>query len=497
MIPVIISGGSGSRLWPVSRETSPKPFLKLADGFSLLQNTFIRAANLTQVTTILTVTNEKLHFRMQDEYQQLINSEKFTNNTPTCDFILEPFGRNTAAATINACLFVSTNHPDDEIVLILPADHLISDTNAFTQAVDRAMQLAKQNYIVTFGIKPEYAETGYGYIEADTTKLLNNSNENDRKNVARNDAENAYLVKKFVEKPDLITAEKYLSSGNYLWNSGMFCAKASTLLKEFATYAKELLELTTISFKQAQLDKFKNSHIMHLAQQSFMPVPNISIDYALCEKSQQMAVLPCHLKWSDIGSWLSIAQTLPQDVNHNALIGESILHNTHDCLIYSTDRIVAGVDIDNLIIVDTPDAVLVANKNSAQNVKIIFERLKTMAHQTSELHQTVHRPWGTYTVLEEAQLYKIKRIEVKPGGTLSLQLHHHRSEHWIVVSGIATVTNGEQVFTLSANQSTYIQAKTKHRLENKTADSLVLIEVQCGSYLGEDDIVRFDDIYGR
>ncbi len=475
MIPVIISGGSGSRLWPVSRQLDPKPFIKLADGHSLLQNTFIRASNLTNVNAILTVTNEKVHFRMQDEYQQ-INE----NNLP-CDFILEPYGRNTAPAIAAACLFIAENYSPDETILILPADHLISDFEAFKAAVDSAEEIAQNGYIATFGINPEYPETGYGYIEANTKECI----------------AKGYSIQRFVEKPNLERAREYLESKNYLWNSGMFCGRVDVFLKEFTTYAHRLLKATNNCLSNSKIDTLNNSKIVHLNRELFLQPESISIDYALFEKSKKTAVLPCSIGWSDIGSWLSIAQTLPKDKDNNAIIGESVLHNTKDCLIYSTDRIIAGVDIKDLIIVDTPDAVLIADKNHAQNVKIIFERLKKMEHQTFQLHQTAYRPWGTYTVLEEGPFYKIKRLELKPHAALSLQKHHHRTEHWVVVDGIATVTKNDKKFELTANQSTYIEIEMKHRLENNTDENLVIIEVQCGKYLGEDDIVRFDDKYGR
>lgn len=476
MIPVIISGGAGSRLWPVSRASEPKPFLKLADGFSLLQNTFKRAISLKDVTSVMTVTNEKLHFRMQDEYQQ-VNADNIC-----CDFILEPFGRNTAPAVAMATLLALQKYSADEILLILPADHLISDLSAFQQAVLDASKIANLGYIATFGIKPEYPETGYGYIEADLKATLSTK---------------SYKVKRFVEKPSLELATNYVNSGNFLWNSGMFCGLGSTFITELEKYVPDLMKAANACLSGSQVDKLKQGSIVHLNSNLFLQTENISIDYALLEKTDKVATVPCAIGWSDIGSWLSIAQTLPKDKHNNATIGESVLHNTENCLVYSTNRIIAGVDINNLIIVDTPDAVLVANKDHSQNVKFIFERLKNMEHKTSELHQTSHRPWGTYTVLEEGPLYKIKRIEVKPGASLSLQMHHHRSEHWIVVDGIATVTNGDKVLELKSNESTYIPVENKHRLENKTSQNLVLIEVQCGSYLGEDDIVRFDDKYGR
>ncbi len=475
MIPVIISGGSGARLWPLSRQDDPKPFIKLADGLSLIQSTFIRSAKLDDVNTILTVTNEKIHFRMQDEYQQVNHSNI------NLDFILEPYGRNTAPAVAAAILHIAKYYTTDELILILPADHLISDFDSFNQAVKDAKNIANDGYIVTFGINPEYPEIAYGYIEADKDVPLHNG----------------YKIKRFVEKPNLQRAEEYCNSGNYKWNSGMFLGRVDVFLKEFKNLANNILTTTNNCLLNSKVDTLNNSKIVHLNQELFLQPENISIDYALFEKSNLTAVVPCSIGWSDIGSWLSIAQTLPKDEHNNAIIGNSLLYNTQDCLLYSTNRMIAGVDIKNLVIVDTADAVLVADKNHSQNVKIIFEQLKKRKDPLYELHQTSHRPWGSYTVLEEGPFYKIKRIEVKPGAKLSLQMHHHRSEHWIIVDGIATVTNGDNTFKLSSNQSTYIDAGTLHRLENDTDKNLILIEVQCGKYLGEDDIVRFDDQYGR
>jgi mannose-1-phosphate guanylyltransferase / mannose-6-phosphate isomerase len=477
MIPVIISGGSGSRLWPVSRQSDPKPFLKLSNGNSLLQDTFLRAMQLNDVGSILTVTNEQLHFRMQDEYLQI------NNKNLKCDFILEPNGRNTAPAIAAACLFAKQYYSPDEILLILPADHLITNIDKFNQAVESACAVANQGYIATFGINPEYPETGYGYIEENKANPITAS---------------AFLVKRFVEKPNLDLATEYVKSGHYVWNSGMFCGKVSTFLKELEKYAKPLLDTTNECLVNSVTDKINSGTLIHLNNELFNKTENISIDYALLEKTDKAAVIPCSIGWSDIGSWLSVSDTLSKDHNNNTTLGENMLHNAKDCLIYSTNnRLIAGVDIDNLVIVDTPDAVLVAGKNNSQNVKHIFDKLKHLNHKTAELHQTAHRPWGTYTVLEEGLLYKIKRIEVKPGASLSLQMHHKRSEHWIVVAGVATVTNGDKVLELGANESTYIPLETKHRLENKTDKNLILIEIQCGTYLGEDDIVRFEDKYGR
>lgn len=476
MIVVIISGGSGSRLWPISRVFDPKPFIKLADGLSLLQNTFLRSVSLPDVKEVLTITNEKLHFRMQDEYQQV------NKNHTKCNFILEPFGKNTASAVALATAYVKANYDSNETILILPSDHLINDNALFHEVVVKASNIALKDYIVTFGIKPEYPETGYGYIEVDNTKPIMDG----------------YLVNRFVEKPNIELATQYLDLGNFLWNSGIFCGTVKTFCNEFESHARNLWDGVKDCLTLSKTDYLKDNKIIHLNQDCFADLEEISFDYAVVEKSTQMAVIPCDkLGWSDIGSWLAIAETLPKDDNNNAIIGESILHNVQDCLVYSTNRIIAGSDIDNLIIVDTPDAVLVANKNHSQNVKHIFEKLKEASHRTTTIHQTVHRPWGTYTILEEGTNYKVKRIEVKPGGSLSLQLHHHRSEHWVIVEGVATVVNGDNTLELHANESTYIPVLTRHRLENKTPERVVIIEVQLGNYLGEDDIVRFDDKYGR
>lgn len=476
MIPVIISGGAGSRLWPVSRQSDPKPFLKLSDGKSLLQNTFTRALNLGQpIEGVITVTNEKLHFRMQDEYQQVNPAQV------KCDFILEPFGRNTAPAVLAAALFAEQNYAEDEMLLVLPADHLISDMVAFSAAVAGAVEMAKQGYLVTFGINPEYPETGYGYIEADKEQSI----------------ANGYVVKRFVEKPNLELATEYIQSGDYQWNSGMFCGQIKTFLNEFNLHSANVVKQVSRCLKDSNLAQLNTGKVLHLNPKSFIQAENISVDYALFEKTAKAAVIPCSIGWSDIGSWLSIAQSLPQDAEGNAIIGENILHNTRDCLVYSTNRMVATVDVHDLVIVDTPDALLVANKNQTQDVKHIFERLKKTQHRLSDLHQTVHRPWGTYTILEEGPFYRIKRIEVKTGHALSNQSHEKRSEHWVVVDGEATVVHNDKVIKLTANQSTYIPAGDKHRLMNASEQNLVIIEVQCGNYLGEDDIVRYDDLYGR
>lgn len=475
LIPVIISGGVGSRLWPVSREAHPKPFIKLPDGENLISKTFKRACALDNVAEVLTVTNKALLFKTQDEYSKVENAF-----CPT-SYILEPFGRNTAAAVAAAALQVQAVHGDDAQILVLAADHLINDEAAFGKAVNQAQLLAKKGWLVTFGIQPEYPETGFGYIEACTDKPLGDGLE----------------VSRFVEKPDLETAEQYIAAGNYYWNSGMFCFRVGTLIEEFAQHAPDVLTATQATIKASQKNENSKSGTVYLAADSFAKVPSISIDYALMERSKKVAVVPCNIGWSDIGSWNAMSELVSEDENQNRLNGEVLTTNSKNNYVHSPRRLTALVGVQDLIVVDTADALLVAHKDDAQNVREIVTELKKQQHEAHLLHQTVHRPWGTYTTLEEGERFKIKRIVVKPGASLSLQMHHHRSEHWVVVSGMAKVVNDERELFLNPNESTFIQAGHKHRLENPGVIELVLIEVQSGDYLGEDDIVRFEDVYGR
>lgn len=468
LIPVILCGGAGSRLWPVSRELHPKPFMRLADGQSLLQKAFLRASALPEVSEILTVSNRELFFKTEDEYRPVNTRGLLTS------YVLEPFGRNTAAAVAAAALQVQRSHGDDAVLLILPADHLIADKVAFAAAVDQAQTLARQGRIVTFGIQPERPDTGFGYIEA-----VGNQ------------------VKQFVEKPDLETARKYLDSGRYFWNSGMFCFTAGAMLREMAQHCPAIVQATQACLDQSRSASGKNLQQIELDADTFAKVPDDSIDYAVMEKTQAIAMVPCQIGWSDIGSWAAVGELVEADSNGNRVQGQAMLHDTNDCYIQSTERLVGAVGVSDLIIIDTPDALLVANRHRTQDVKQIYAQLKTIGHDAHKLHRTVHRPWGTYTVLEEGNGFKIKRIEVKPGAQLSLQMHHHRSEHWIVVSGTAVVKNGELDVMLQTNQSTYIPAGHQHRLLNPGVIDLVMIEVQSGQYLGEDDIVRFSDQYGR
>jgi mannose-1-phosphate guanylyltransferase / mannose-6-phosphate isomerase len=468
LIPTILCGGSGARLWPVSREMHPKPFIRLADGQSLLQKAFLRAASLPDVEEILTVTNRDLFFKIKDELGDVNHAKLATA------FVLEPFGRDTAAAIATATLQVAKQYGDDAIMLILPADHLIQDQAAFSEAVGSAIKLAKSGKLVTFGIKPESPETGFGYIQAVGNRVV-----------------------RFVEKPTKTIAEGYVQSGDYFWNSGMFCFSAGSMLRELAIHAEDILVSTKFCLDQSKRAEGANYKQIELDGDTFAKVPAVSIDYAVMEKSQTIAVVPCSIGWSDIGTWNAIGDLSAADALGNRVEGSALQHDSNDCYIQSNNRLVATVGVNNLIIIDTPDALLVAHRDRVQDVKHIYAGLKDKGHESHKLHRTVHRPWGTYTVLEEDPGYKIKRIEVKPGASLSLQMHHHRSEHWIVVSGTAMVVNGEENLLLKTNESTYIPAGHKHRLQNPGVIDLVMIEVQSGDYLGEDDIVRFEDVYGR
>jgi mannose-1-phosphate guanylyltransferase len=468
LIPVILSGGAGSRLWPVSRLQHPKPFIRLQDGQSLLQKAFLRAIGLQDVDGLTIVTNRDFFFKTEDEFREVSQSKT------SVSYILEPFGRNTAPAIAAAALKAFEEHGADAVLLVLAADHLISNELAFQQAVTQATELALQGKLVTFGIQPHSPETGFGYIETQGNTVL-----------------------RFVEKPSLERATEYIASGRFLWNSGMFCFTAGTLLSEMRQHCPEMVLSVELCIKQSRAVKGEGFKQLELDGDSFQQVPDDSIDYALMEKSDQVAVVPCDIGWSDIGSWLALGDLQTSDENGNRIQGEAELHNTHNCTIHSHDRLVGAVGVSNLVIIDTPDALLVANKTNAQDIKHIYTSLKSKGHDSHKLHQTVHRPWGTYSVLEEGNGFKIKRIEVKPGASLSLQMHNHRSEHWVVVAGVAKVINGEREIDIQLNESTFIPAGHHHRLTNPGKDVCVLIEVQTGTYLGEDDIVRLQDNYGR
>lgn len=471
LIPTILCGGAGSRLWPVSRALHPKPFIELADGESLLQKAFLRGARLPGVEEVLTVTNRELLFQTEDAYDAVMGK---LGHAPRTDFILEPCGRNTAAAIAAACLQAQKTHGDEAQLLVLAADHLIEDQAAFEAAVERAGELAAEGGLVTFGIRPDRPETGYGYIEADGERVV-----------------------QFVEKPSLERAEAYLEAGRFLWNSGMFCFRVGTMLDELEAHSPEILESVRECLSASREARGERFSHLELDAAIFARVPEESIDYAVMENTGRGAVVACEIGWSDIGSWSSLGEMSAADEQGNRVEGEALIHDTQGCFIRSEDRLVGAVGVENLIVVDTPDALLVADSSRAQDVKHLYAELKERDHEAHRLHRTVYRPWGSYTILDEAERYKIKRLAVKPGGRLSLQKHHHRSEHWVVVRGVARVTNEDEVIELQRNESTFIPAGHIHRLENPGVVDLVIIEVQSGEYLGEDDIVRVEDIYGR
>lgn len=475
LVPVILSGGAGTRLWPVSRQTHPKPFMTLPDGENLLLKTFKRAAAFDDVSEILTVTNRELYFKTEDQYKLAGFAHLHQS------FILEPFGRNTAAAVAAAALTVQQKHGNDAQILVLASDHLIQNDQAFNDAVNAAKALASDGLLVTFGIQPTAPETGFGYIDANQNSPLGAG----------------FKVNRFIEKPNLELANEYLRAGNYLWNSGMFCLRVGTVLEQMRQHCPEVLETIERTLSASRISEAAQHSVVNLDPEAFAQVPDISIDYALMERSDCVATVPCNIGWSDIGSWNAMSELTASDADGNRFEGEVLSWQANNNYVRSPSRLTSLVGVDNLIVVDTPDAILIADKDHAQDVKHIVSQLKKSGHDAHLLHRMVHRPWGTYTTLEEGERFKIKRIMVKPGASLSLQMHHHRSEHWIVVSGMARIVNDERELLLDTNESTFIRAGHKHRLENPGIIDLVLIEVQCGDYLGEDDIVRFEDIYGR
>ena len=468
LIPLILSGGSGTRLWPVSRKNLPKQFLALAGKGTLFQQTIARTQQLPNVAAPIVVANDGHRFLAAD---QLLEA-----GIDGATIVLEPVGRNTAPAIALGALQALARDPE-ALLLVLPADHLIGDTAAFVAAVTQAVPLAEQGWLVTFGIRPDRAETGFGYIRR-----------------AESVGDGAYRVECFVEKPDLETAQSYVADGGYDWNSGMFLFKAARYLEEMAQHAPAMLAAVRAAHASASIDL----DFVRIDRDTFAQVPADSIDYAVMEKTRRAAVVPVSCAWSDIGSWSALWLTGDKDAHGNLCEGDTLAIDTRNCLLRSHERhLLATVGLDDVIVVSTPDATLVAHRDAAQDVKQIVERLKAAGRSEYALHRVVHRPWGTYDSLEAGERFQVKRIVVKPGATLSLQKHHHRAEHWIVVSGTAEATCDEKVFLLTENQSTYIPLGSTHRLRNPGKLPLELIEVQSGSYLGEDDIVRFDDVYGR
>ncbi|KTD24133.1 MULTISPECIES: mannose-1-phosphate guanylyltransferase/mannose-6-phosphate isomerase [Legionella] len=468
LIPTILCGGEGTRLWPVSRELHPKPFIRLEDGHSLLQKTFLRCAQLPGIEEILTVTNRELFFKIEDEYHEINCTDISTS------FILEPFKRNTAAAITAASLQTARNHGAEALMLVLGADHLISDQDDFQQAISDALIPATEGKLVVLGIKPEDVNTHHEYIEIEADKVL-----------------------RFIKNPTLEQASAYLSAKHFLWNSGIYLFKAGTFLQFMEKYWPNIVSAVNASMDQSQQVEGKDFTRLELEPHSFSAVPEKSIEDIMTENLAQVSVIPCNLRWRAIGSWSSFSELVAADAQGNCIEAEALLHEVTNCYIQSDSRLVGAVGVKDLVIIDTPDALLVANKYYTQDIEHIYTQLKIQGHDAHKLHRTVHRPWGSYTILEEGASFKIKRIKVKPGASLSLQMHHHRSEHWIVVSGMAKVVNGEEAFFVNTNESTYIPAGNKHRLENPGVIDLIIIEVQSGEYLGEDDIIRFQDKYGR
>jgi mannose-1-phosphate guanylyltransferase/mannose-6-phosphate isomerase len=473
LIPVILSGGAGTRLWPVSRQAYPKPFMRMADGESLLYKTLDRALAVADSQAVLTVTAQDHYFLTRDEYARHPGAAQVRTR-----YLLEPAGRNTAPAIVLAALHVQARHGDAAQLLVLPADHLIRDVDAFAAAVRQASALAAQDWLVTFGIRPTHPETGFGYIHAGAPIA----------------GQGGHAIEAFVEKPDRATAEAYLATGDYYWNSGMFCFSAGALLAAAAQTAPDVLRAAQACYAQADTQ----ADPVAFAREAFLAQPDISIDYAIMERAARRAVVPANFDWSDIGSWKSISELDAPDARGNRVRGGAILVDSDDCYVQSDgNRMVAAVGVRNLVIVDSGDAVLVADRERAQSVRVVVEQLRADSNSAATHHLTVHRPWGSYTILEDAADCKVKRLTVKPGGILSLQMHHKRSEHWTVVDGTAKVRVGDSETLLQRNQSTYIPMGTLHRLENPGERDLHLIETQCGDYFGEDDIVRLEDVYGR
>ena len=479
MIPVILSGGSGTRLWPLSRQAYPKQFLALAGEETMLQATWQRVAELASAAPLV-VANEDHRFMVAEQLREL-------GCTPAA-IVLEPVGRNTAPAIAVAAL-QATADGADPLLLVLPSDHVIADAAGFRAAVAAATPAAQAGKLVTFGIVPTAAETGYGYIKAA-------SDESTPTTTAQTQGARASAVRQvagFVEKPDAATAAQYLASRQYFWNSGMFLFQASRYLAELERHAPAMLAACRAAFEGAKRD----TDFVRLDKAAFAACPSDSIDYAVMEKTADAAVLPIDVGWNDVGSWSALWQVAQQDGDGNAHHGDVLALDCHDTLAWADRRLVAMIGLRDVVVVDSDDSLLVAHKDHVQEVKAVVAKLKAAGRPESSLHRKVYRPWGAYDSIDMGERFQVKRITVNPGAALSLQMHHHRAEHWIVVSGTAEVTRGDEVLLLSENQSTYIPLGVTHRLRNPGKVALELIEVQSGSYLGEDDIVRFEDVYGR
>jgi mannose-1-phosphate guanylyltransferase / mannose-6-phosphate isomerase len=465
MTPVILSGGSGTRLWPLSRGQYPKQFLPLVSSHTMVQETLLRLSGLKGLNPPIAVCNEDHRFMMAEQLQEI--------GLKPSAIILEPIGKNTAPAVAMAALMASS---DNEVLLVLPADHVISQVETFHLAILEADNLAKQGLLVTFGIVPTHPETGYGYILKDSMQLGN-----------------AFKVSAFVEKPDLTTANNYVKSGDYLWNSGMFAFTAATYLNELEKFNPEMLSICKKALSAAQ----KDLDFTRVDKNIFSTCPADSIDYAIMEKTEKAAVIPLAASWNDVGSWSALWDVTEKDEFGNAISGDVLTVDTKNSYIYSDNKLVTIIGVEDLVVVETKDAVMIAKKDRVQDVKQIVDHLKLQKRSEADVHQKAYRPWGHYDSVDCGERHQTKRIVVKPGGKLSLQKHHHRAEHWVVVKGTALVTRGNEQILLTENESTYIPLGTVHRLENPGVIPLEIIEVQSGSYLGEDDIVRIGDNYGR
>lgn len=460
--PVILSGGSGTRLWPLSRELYPKQLLRLAGEGTLLQQTVLRLAGLPGVADPVLVCNEEHRFLVGEQVREA-GRQSFL-------IILEPAGRNTCPAVTLAALALKAQM-DDALLLVTPADHLIKDKTAFHAAVNTAVPLALEGRLVTFGIVPTEAATGYGYIRRGA----------------------GHAVAEFVEKPDPETAARYVSSGDYLWNSGMFLMRASIWLEEVERFAPEILEQCRLGHTNGRRD----GDFYRIEPEAFKACRSDSIDYAVMERTDRAAVVPLDAGWSDVGAWSTLWHVSERDGTGNVIQGDVSLHNVENALVLAQHRLVAAVGVRNVIVIETADAVLVMDRECAQDVKHIVEKLKAQKREEPVSHRRVYRPWGWYEGVDGAERFQVKRLMVKPGAALSLQMHRHRAEHWVVVKGTARVTRDHETFMLTENQSTFIPVGTRHRLENPGTTPVEIVEVQSGSYLGEDDIVRFEDRYNR
>lgn len=479
LIPVILSGGTGSRLWPVSRDSHPKPFIELFDGETLLEKTYRRVSQLSNIPKIngkpvvLTITNREYFFISKDELEK---------TDILSIFLLETEGRNTAPAISIAAFWAKEHYGDNASILILPADHLIQNQSGFLRAVNNALELNNHepSYLITFGIKPNSADTGFGYIESGKQLL------------------HGFEAMQFHEKPNSEKAEDFFASNRFYWNSGIFCFRIRQFLEEMDIYSPEVLRSAKSSWHDCLLLGLKDDLKIDIPETHFKKCPNISIDYALMERSKKVAIIPIDIGWTDVGSWLSYSQLFKPDQNGNVLTNKSLIFKSKNTFIHKSDRLIAAVGVNNLIIIDTPDALLVIDKSYTQDVKLITSSLKKNQLDLSDVHQTTKRPWGSFTTLQSGLSFKIKYIEVNPLKSLSLQSHKYRSEHWVVIEGEAEVTNQDMLYKIKTNESTFIAQGAKHRLRNPLPNQILkIIEVQSGSYVGEDDIERFEDQFGR